>query len=60
MITEKEYLKMKKLIAEYETKQLNKHAVIQRSEQFCYCGSKIKITCENNRCFKECENGHEQ
>lgn len=60
MIMEKDYLEAKKIVQEYECKQLNISDVIQRSEQFCYCGSKLKITCENNRCFKECENGHEQ
>jgi hypothetical protein len=60
MITEKEYLRMKKLIADYETKQLNKQAVIQRSEQFCFCGAKQKVTCGDNRAYRVCENGHEE
>ncbi len=35
------------------------HAVIQRSEQFCFCGAKQKVTCGDNRAYKICENGHE-
>lgn len=30
MMTEETYLEMKRLVAEYETEQLNKHAVISR------------------------------
>ena len=33
MITEEEYLKAKKLIADYETEQLNKHIVIDSEER---------------------------
>jgi hypothetical protein len=44
MITEKSYLEAKKLIDTYESEQLNKHNVIQRSKQsFCVvCGKQYK------------------
>lgn len=60
MIKEKEYLKAKKIVKDYESKQLNKHAVSGRSEQLCFCGQKLEIKVGDNRAWRECNNGHEQ
>ena len=60
MITEKSYLEAKKLIAYYESEQLNKHIVIQRNEQsFCViCGKQyINPKHDSDTCY-DCREPH--
>jgi hypothetical protein len=60
MITEKSYLEAKKLIADYESEQLNKHIVIQRSEQsFCVvCGKQYKNPKHDSDTCYDCREPH--
>ena len=46
MITEKEYLEAKKIVDQYKTEQLNKHAVISSAK--CCDNEELETSYENN------------
>lgn len=50
MITEKSYLKAKKLIVDYESEQLNKPVIMQRRENLCGFFEADNKTSSANKC----------